>query len=151
MSKSQLLVAALENGTVIDHIPTDKLFDVVNMLGLQDLNTPVTIGNNLVSKKLGRKGIIKIADRFFTDKEVAKMAVIVPNIKLTTIRNYEVVGKKSITMPDHISGIVRCPNPKCITNHEPMTTRFNVVNKQEGTLLCQYCNKEIRREEIKLI
>lgn len=150
MKKSQLMVAALENGTVIDHIPSEKVFDVVNLLELQKMSTPVTVGANLESHKMGRKGIIKIADRYFTDEEVSKLSVIVPNIVLTTIHDYDVTEKRSILMPDEVRGIVKCPNPKCITNHEPMRTVFDVIDKNTGTLRCRYCNKEIVHNEIKL-
>ena len=68
--KKELQVAALENGTVIDHIPSNKLFDVVNLLHLQKMTTPVTIGYNLESQKMGCKGIIKVADKFFNPEEV---------------------------------------------------------------------------------
>ncbi len=64
MNKKERLVAAIENGTVIDHIPADKTFQVVNLLGLQDLEMPVTIGYNYLSNKVGKKGIIKITDKF---------------------------------------------------------------------------------------
>ena len=64
--KKELQVAALENGTVIDHIPSDKVFTVVSLLDLQNTDGNITIGNNFESKKLGKKGIIKVADRFFT-------------------------------------------------------------------------------------
>ena len=151
MDKKELMVSALENGTVIDHIPADKVFDVVNMLNIQEMKTPVTIGANLESRKIGRKGIIKIADRYFTDEEVSKLSVIVPNIVLTTIHDYEVTDKRHITMPDEICNIVRCPNPKCITNHEPMHTVFSVIDKESGTLRCRYCNKEIGKDDIKLL
>lgn len=151
MDKKELMVSALENGTVIDHIPADKVFDVVNMLNIQEMKTPVTIGANLESRKIGRKGIIKIADRYFTDEEVSKLSVIVPNIVLTTIHDYEVTDKRHITMPDEICNIVRCPNPKCITNHEPMHTVFSVIDKESGTLRCRYCNKEIKKEDVKLL
>ncbi|MBO4500378.1 MAG: aspartate carbamoyltransferase regulatory subunit [Bacteroidaceae bacterium] len=151
MKKSELVVAALENGTVIDHIPPDKVFDVVNLLKLQEMTTQVTIGANLFSHKMGRKGIIKIADRYFTDEEVSKLSVIVPNIVITTIHDYEVTEKHHVTMPDKVVGIVRCLNPKCITNHEPVRTVFNVTDKEAGTLRCHYCNKEIYSYEIKLV
>lgn len=151
MEKSKLMVAALENGTVIDHIPSDKVFDVVNLLNIQEISTPVTIGANLESHKMGRKGIIKIADRYFTDEEVSKLSVIVPNIVLTTIHHYDVTEKRHITMPNEVRNIIRCPNPKCITNHEPMQTVFNVVDKQRGTFRCRYCNKEIGKDDIKLL
>ena len=120
--KKELQVAALENGTVIDHIPSDKVFTVVSLLDLQNTDGNITIGNNFESKKLGKKGIIKVADRFFTDEEVSRLSVVAPNIKLNIIRHYEVVEKKQIVMPDELKGIVKCNNPKCITNNEPMQT-----------------------------
>ena len=76
-NKQALQVAALKNGTVIDHIPSDKLFTVVALLGLQDSDSNITIGNNFESKKLGKKGIIKVADRFFTDEEISRLSVLV--------------------------------------------------------------------------
>ena len=75
-NKQELQVAALKNGTVIDHIPSDKLFTVVALLGLQDSDSNITIGNNFESKKLGKKGIIKVADRFFTDEEISRLSVV---------------------------------------------------------------------------
>lgn len=149
--KSELLVAALENGTVIDHIPSDKVFDVVNMLGLTDIHTPITIGANLSSHKMGSKGIIKISDRFFSEEECRKLSVIAPNIALSTIRDYAVVEKKKIQLPDEIRGTVRCGNPKCITNHEPMDTVFDVIDKDCVTLRCRYCNKDISSKNIILL
>ena len=126
--KKELQVAALENGTVIDHIPSDKLFTVVSLLDLQHLDSNITIGNNFVSKKLGKKGIIKIANRFFTDEEINRLSVVAPNMKLNIIRHYEVVEKKAVEMPEELKGIVKCNNPKCITNNEPMTTWFHVID-----------------------
>ena len=149
--KKELQVAALENGTVIDHIPSDKVFTVVSLLDLQNTDGNITIGNNFESKKLGKKGIIKVADRFFTDEEVSRLSVVAPNIKLNIIRHYEVVEKKQIVMPDELKGIVKCNNPKCITNNEPMQTWFHVVDKDLGILKCHYCEKEQQKDNIKLI
>ena len=149
--KKELQVAALENGTVIDHIPSDKVFTVVSLLDLQNTDGNITIGNNFESKKLGKKGIIKVADRFFTDEEVSRLSVVAPNIKLNIIRHYEVVEKKQIVMPDELKGIVKCNNPKCITNNEPMQTWFHVVDKELGILKCHYCEKEQQKDKKKLI
>mgnify|MGYP000555727411 FL=1 len=149
--KKELQVAALENGTVIDNIPSDKVFTVVSLLDLQNTDGNITIGNNFESKKLGKKGIIKVADRFFTDEEVSRLSVVAPNIKLNIIRHYEVVEKKQIVMPDELKGIVKCNNPKCITNNEPMQTWFHVVDKELGILKCHYCEKEQQKDNIKLI
>ena len=107
IEKKELQVAALENGTVIDHIPSDKVFTVVSLLDLQNTDGNITIGNNFESKKLGKKGIIKGADRLFTDEEVSRLSVVAPNIKLNIIRHYEVVEKNQIVMPDELQGNVK--------------------------------------------
>ena len=93
--KQELQVAALENGTVIDHIPSERLFTVVSLLGLEHMSNNITIGFNLKSKKLGTKGIIKIADKFFCDEEINRIAVVAPNVKLNIIRDYEVAPTRS--------------------------------------------------------
>ena len=149
--KKELQVAALKNGTVIDHIPSNKLFTVVSLLGLQDEDANIAIGNNFESKKLGKKGIIKIADRFFTEEEISRLSVVASKIKLNIIRDYEVVEKKEVEMPDELRGIVKCNNPKCITNNEPMQTWFHVVDKEKGLLKCHYCGKEQQKDNIKLL
>lgn len=139
MNKKEMLVAAIKDGTVIDHIPSDKTYQVAQLLGLQNLETPVTIGYNFLSKKLGKKGIIKVEDKFFTDEEISRLSVVTPNIVLNIIRDFEVVEKKTVVTPSEIKGIVKCNNPKCITNNEPMKTHFHVEN---GILTCHYCEKE---------
>lgn len=127
MKRQELLVAALENGTVIDHIPSDKLFEVVNVLHLERMKTSITVGYNLKSEKMGHKSIIKIAGKFFSDEELNQLSVISPNVTLCIIRDYEVVEKKEVRMPDVLKGIVKCANPKCISNNEPMRTHFHVI------------------------
>lgn len=151
MKSKELQVAALQNGTVIDHIPTNKIFEVINLLHLEDMTTPVTVGYNLKSEKMGKKSIIKVADKFFTDEELNQLSVITPNVTLCIIRDYEVAEKKTVNMPDTLVGIVKCANPKCITNNEPMTTRFHVLNKAAGVIQCHYCNKEVHLDKVKLI
>ncbi len=151
MSKKERLVAAIENGTVIDHIPAEKTYAVVTLLGLQKLQTPVTIGYNYPSKKLGTKGIIKIEDKFFTDEEISRLSVVAPNVVLNVIRDYEVVEKKKVVTPDTLKGIVRCNNPKCVTNNEPMDTIFHVIDKNSGIIKCHYCDKEQVISEVKLV
>lgn len=150
MNKKERLVAAIENGTVIDHIPAEKTFQVVNLLELQKLSTPVTIGYNFTSSKVGCKGIIKVSDKFFTDNEISRLSVVAPNIILNIIRDYEVVEKKQVITPDELCGIVKCNNPKCVTNNEPISTIFNVVDKAAGILKCHYCDKEQQIDNVEL-
>jgi len=146
--KRELQVAALENGTAIDHIPPEHLFKVAHLIGLSQMENRITFGNNLESKKMGRKGMIKIADKFFEEDEINRIALVAPNVILNIIRDFEVVEKKNITLPDELDGIVQCNNPKCITNNEPMTTHFYVTDKLLGTIKCRYCERKINKEEI---
>lgn len=142
MNKKERLVAAIENGTVIDHIPADKTYQVANLLGLFSIASPVTIGINYPSLKVGNKGIIKISDRFFTDDEISRLSVVAPKVILNIIRDYEVVEKKTVETPDELRGIVRCNNPVCVTNNEPVPTIFHIVDKERGICKCHYCDKE---------
>ena len=142
-SKKELAVAALRNGTVIDHIPSRMLFKAVKILDIENLTTQLTIGNNLESKKLGAKGIIKVADVFFPEAVLNRIALIAPTAVINIIRDFEVVEKLPVVLPDIISGLVKCDNPKCITNNEPMTTRFHVVDRENGVIKCHYCGRAV--------
>lgn len=151
MAKKELQVAAIKNGTVIDHIPADRTYQVVKLLNLHNLDVQVTIGYNLPSSKIGRKGIIKVSDRYFTDAEISKLSVVAPKIILNIIKDYEVVEKKTVETPDELRGIVRCNNPKCITNNEPMQTYFTIVDKHHGILKCHYCDMEQEMSKAELV
>ena len=150
-NKTERQVAAIKNGTVIDHIPAEKTYQVVNLLQLETLDTPVTIGYNYPSNKIGRKGIIKVSDKFFTDEEISRLSVVAQNVVLNIIHDYEVVEKKTVKTPDELRGIVKCNNPKCITKNEPMNTVFHVVNKEKGIIKCHYCDKEQFIEKVELV
>ena len=144
----ELQVAALENGTAIDHIPPSQLFKVAKLLGLENMDNTITIGNNFQSKKMGCKGVIKISNKFFEEDEINRIALIAPKVILNIIRDYEVVEKKTVTLPDELVGLVKCNNPKCITNNEPMPSRFEVIDKEKGTIKCRYCERKINKEDI---
>ena len=146
--KRELQVAALENGTAIDHIPPSQLFKVAKLLGLENMDNTITLGNNFQSKKMGCKGVIKISNKFFEEDEINRIALIAPKVILNIIRDYEVVEKKTVTLPDELVGLVKCNNPKCITNNEPMPSRFEVIDKEKGTIKCRYCERKINKEDI---
>ena len=146
--KRELQVAALENGTAIDHIPPSQLFKVAKLLGLENMDNTITIGNNFQSKKMGCKGVIKISNKFFEEDEINRIALIAPKVILNIIRDYEVVEKKTVTLPDELVGLVKCNNPECITNNEPMPSRFEVIDKEKGTIKCRYCERKINKEDI---
>jgi aspartate carbamoyltransferase regulatory subunit len=151
LNKEEFVVSAIKTGTVIDHIPPQSLFKVISILGLENIQSQVTFGNNLESKKIGKKAIIKITDKFFDDKEINKIALVAPEAKLNTIRDYKVVEKRVVAVPDDVSGIVRCINPKCITNNEKILTRFYVVSKKPVTLKCHYCERIVEQEQMTIL
>jgi aspartate carbamoyltransferase regulatory subunit len=148
-NKKELVVSAIENGTVIDHIPTDVVYQVIRILGLEHYNDEVLIGNYLQSGKFGRKGIVKIKNKFFDRNEINKIALVAPLASIITIRNYEVVEKIKAEIPDHIDHIIKCMNPKCITNFEQIDTKFDVVDKENLKLRCHYCEKFMTKETMK--
>ncbi len=147
----QLSVSAIQNGTVIDHIPAKNLFKVIQILGLDHIENQITFGTNLESKRLGRKAIIKISGIFFEDEDINRIALVAPEAKLNIIRDYEVVEKRVVKVPDTIIGIAKCMNPKCITNFEQVTTRFRVVSKKIVALKCHYCEKITNQENLHII
>lgn len=147
--KSTLEVSAIENGTVIDHIPADRLFDVMHLLGLNTLTNRITFGTNLDSKRIGTKAIIKISDLQVSSEEISKIIVFAPNARISYIKNSEVVEKVKVTVPDAIEGNVMCSNPMCITNHQPIKTKFKVVNKEKLSIKCNYCEKVTAKEQFK--
>ena len=146
-----LQVAALSNGTVIDHIPANKLFKVFSLLNLENCKETITVGNNLNSETVGKKGIIKISERIFSEDETNKIALIAPKAKINIIQNYEEIEKRLLSLPDEVREIVQCLNPACITNHQPVHTWFHVTTEENETRLkCHYCEREVKLEEIKL-
>ncbi|MCT4638673.1 MAG: aspartate carbamoyltransferase regulatory subunit [Bacteroidales bacterium] len=149
--KKQLLVSALENGTVIDHIPAKSLFKVISILGLDHVDNQMTLGGNLNSQRYGKKAIIKISEKFFEQDDINRIALVAPEAKLNVIKHYEVVEKKEVQVPTEIVGIAKCVNPKCITNHQNVDTKFTVIPKDEISLKCHYCEKITDQEHLELL
>ena len=149
--KLKLKVSAIKEGTVIDHIPATSLFKVISILGLDKIENQITFGTNLESGKLGAKAIIKVSDKFFENDEINKIALIAPHAKLNIIRDYVVVEKKVVEIPETIQGIVKCFNPKCITNNEYVNTCFKVVSNEPISLKCRYCEKITIENQIRML
>ncbi|MGC8866022.1 MAG: aspartate carbamoyltransferase regulatory subunit [Bacteroidales bacterium] len=146
--RKELIVSAIENGTVIDHIPAHAVMQVMRILNLEQSPYQVLFGINLDSQKYGKKGIIKVRDKFFDSIEINKIALVAPTATLIEIRDFEVVSKKNVEIPDSVEGFVKCFNPRCITNHEEVPTRFRVIDKENLKLLCHYCEKITKKENV---
>lgn len=139
--RKELVVSAIENGTVIDHIPVQSVFQVIRLLGLDHCEEQVLFGTNLDSKKFGKKGIIKVNNTFFKDDDLNKIALVAPTATLIVIRDFQVTEKKPVEIPDQVEKVVKCVNPNCITNIENVPTRFRVISKKDVKLRCHYCEK----------
>ncbi len=149
--RKELKVSAIENGTVIDHIPSSSVFHVINILGLSSIENQVLFGTNLESRKMGKKGIIKVKNKYFAADEINKIALVAPTATLIVIKNFAVVEKNKVSVPDHIEKIVKCFNPNCITNHEAIPTQFDVIDKEQMKLRCHYCEKITARDNMTFI
>jgi aspartate carbamoyltransferase regulatory subunit len=147
----KLQVSAIKEGTVIDHIPANNLFKVIKILNLGSLTDPVTFGSNLDSEKLGKKAIIKMSNKYFDDEEINKLILVAPQASLNIIKDYYVVEKKQVKVPETIMGIAKCVNPKCITNNEPVLTKFKVLYAQNVDLKCLYCDKITDQDHIEIL
>lgn len=149
--KTKLKIKAIENGTVIDHITANKSLHILKILGLPDNETQnVTIAMNVSSSEIGRKDIVKIENRELDHSELSQIALIAPKATINIIRNFEPVKKQKIMLPETITSIIKCTNPKCITNfaNEPITPKFNVIEEYPPVVRCHYCEKLIQTEEI---
>ncbi|MEM3399455.1 MAG: aspartate carbamoyltransferase regulatory subunit [Candidatus Micrarchaeia archaeon] len=135
-----LTVEKIANGTVIDHINAGMGLDVLKVLNIdRSYGARVALVMNVSSKKIGKKDIVKIEGKFIDEKTANRIALIAPNATLNIIRNSEVVEKKKVKVPDEIVGILKCPNPNCITNFEKTDTRFR--KRQDDILVCIFCEK----------
>ncbi len=146
--RKELKVSAIENGSVIDHIPTKSVFQVIKILNLSAYQDQLLIGTNLDSRKMGKKGIIKVNNKFFKSDEINKIALVAPTATLIVIRNFQVTEKKKVEIPDQAEKIVKCFNPNCITNHEDIPTLFTVIDKINLKLRCHYCEKITARDNM---
>lgn len=140
-TRKEFIVSAIENGTVIDHIPSKNVFQVIKILNLEESDDMVLFGTNLESKKYGKKGIVKVKNKFFKNSEINKIALVAPKATLIVIKDYQITSKQVVELPDDVQGIVKCFNPNCITNHEKVETKFNLIDKEEVKLRCHYCEK----------
>ncbi len=140
-----LLVRRIKNGTVIDHIDGGEALNVVKILGITGTTQEaLSIATNVQSRNMVRKDIVKLTNRELSKEEVNRIALISPHATINIIRNFKVVEKKGVEIPAVIEGIVRCPNPGCISNtNEPIRSRFDVL--QTG-LHCCYCDWIITRD-----
>ena len=147
---SQLLVRRIKDGTVIDHIESAKALVVLRALDITGREgNVITVALNVPSSKHRKKDIIKVENRFLETNETNKLALIAPHATINIIRDYRLVEKRKIQLPDSIIGIFRCPNLNCITNSgENISPVINILDKEKILLRCRYCSRTLTIEEI---
>ena len=144
--RTELIVSALENGTVIDHIPSKNVFQVIRILSLEAFDNQILFGINLDSRRYGKKGIIKVKNKFFEKEEINKIAIVAPTATLIVIKDFEIIEKKPVEVPEIVDKFIKCINPNCVTNHENIPTKFTVLDKGAMKLQCHYCEKTTSKE-----
>lgn len=133
-------VFKIEEGTVIDHIPSPLGLLVLDILG-QVSEGIISIGLNFDSRRTGKKDLIKYEHKVIKKEETDKIALVAPQATINIIKGGTVVEKRSIDVPDAIEGFLTCMNPNCITNLEKVKTSFDVVEKEKVKVKCRYCER----------
>lgn len=138
-----LKIPRIKNGTVIDHITAGNAVKVLRILGIPQSNTSIVSVAMNVKSRMGKKDIVKVENRELARHEVDKIALIAPKATINIIRDYKVVKKHKVELPDELIGIVRCSNPTCVSNtREPIESRFTVIHKDPPRIVCYYCERE---------
>jgi aspartate carbamoyltransferase regulatory subunit len=143
MQESDLIVRRIREGTVIDHIDEGRGLQVLHALGIDGKDgSVITIALNVPSGKFKKKDIIKVEDRFLMDDDTNKLAVIAPKATVNIIKNFKLVEKRRVSLPNEIDRIFRCSNPDCITNSsERIESIMDVIDKEGLVLKCRYCGR----------
>jgi aspartate carbamoyltransferase regulatory subunit len=146
----QLLVRRIKDGTVIDHIESGKALLVLRTLDITGKEgNVITVALNVPSSKHDKKDIIKVENKFLEKDETNKLALIAPHATINIIKEYRLVEKRKIQLPDSIIGVFKCPNLKCVTNSdEYIKPVINVIDKEKIVLRCKYCFRTLTINEL---
>ena len=150
VSKGKLMVEAIANGTVIDHIAPGQAMNILRLFNFLGKHNHITVGFNLRSGELGSKDIIKIADVTFSPSETEQLAILAPNATINNIKDYKVIDKYNLRLPLESVGAFSCPNSNCVTHMEKAATpRFKIFKQGEQVMMrCHYCERVFTREVV---
>ena len=151
MEQSELMVRRIKEGTVIDHIDEGKGLQVLDALRIDGKDgSLITVALNVPSGKSKKKDIIKVENKFLKDDDTNKIAVIAPKATINIIKNYKLIEKRRVSLPNEIDRIFRCSNPDCITNSaEHIESVMDLIDKESMILKCRYCARILDVNEIK--
>ena len=139
-----MTIDAIKNGFVIDHITPGRGMQIYHFLGLDTLSCPVAIVRNALSRKMGKKDIIKVDTDVPVD--LSALGYIDPDVTVNVIENGTLVKKYHPELPTEITDIVKCKNPRCITTTEQELSHvFRLTNRAARTYRCIYCESEAKR------
>ena len=140
---SEMIIDSIKNGVVIDHITAGKGMELYNILGLGERDCTVALLQNVVSTKHGRKDIIKIDGVMELDWDL--VGFVDPNITVNVIRDGEQVEKRQLKLPETITGVIRCKNPRCITSIEQELQQvFKLTDREKRVYRCLYCETQAK-------
>ena len=147
----KLRIVKIHDGTVIDHIRAGKALEVLKILRItgEDGNV-VSLAMNISSGKIGKKDIVKVEHRFLKEEEVARIALVAPEATINLIENGRLINKHCIELPETLTDIMPCPNPRCVTNkeREPISSKYQVVSRKPIQLKCLYCWNLVEEAQI---
>lgn len=146
----QKQVAAVRNGSVVDHLNAGMALKALEVIGLPRAGAAL-LGIHLESNKMGRKDIIKLENVELARAEIDKLALFGANVTVSVIRDFKVVEKTRAELPEEVEGVLRCPNPNCITNSDGITSRFRIESREPLFARCWYCERRILEEELQLL
>ena len=133
-----MVIDAIKNGIVIDHITAGKAMELYQILGLDQLECTVAILKNVPSKKVGKKDIIKIDSNFDVNLEI--LGYVDPGTTIDIIHDSKLVEKKHVDLPDTLHGVIKCKNPRCITSVESNLEQvFTLTDRENKVYRCIYC------------
>lgn len=136
-----MIVNPVNNGIVLDHITAGKAMEIYSHLRLDKLECPVAILKNVESQKMGRKDIIKIFETIDVDLDV--LGYIDPGITVSYIKDSVIVERKALQLPETITNVIKCRNPRCITSIEQELPQvFKLTNREKGIYRCFYCEQK---------
>lgn len=157
-SEQEFKVKKIEKGIVIDHIKQGQSINILKVLKIDEKHgTPVLVLMFVSSSTFGKKDIIKIEDIILKKKDISIISLLAPDATINVVRDYAVIEKYRVELPREIEGIIKCPNPGCITNtNEPAAPKFSVEHvEHEGKgkenqveLRCLYCDNIVNGNEI---
>lgn len=139
-----LNIGGLKEGVVIDHIKAGGAMEIYNYLGLENLDCSVAIIKNAKSNKMDKKDIIKIEGPITVNLEV--LGVLDENITINVIQDNKIVEKKALPLPEVVTNVIKCKNPRCITSIEQeLPHRFKLTDKKNRIYRCMYCEQKFSR------